>query len=504
VSGENALNISGGENSKIVLGEGGINIERSDDAITSLEHIIDVPLDISYVPQSWILDATNTTLSIKKSISSLNSVLPILIDSKEKGGIGFYEDNLNLTVPLVFTNLTVYMPPRVYHPNGLGSPSREVTFSGSHPNFMNATWGKPFTNYVPLRISSNNTTAKPGRYLQESGRTDCILYLAGPVTFYSVVTSQKNLYSRGHLHFLGGIIDDNSRELCFRMEGGDNWIEDKPINFSSPLTIDYESVLNIAATNNVWSTLHYYAAKIKCQNENVLAVDGEMKAGHGHNVYFRVPGGSLDLNGYNQKVKRFYIGWNPASTSTNSKGVPYYTGYTVVTSAVPASLQITGDASDVISVDFQGVAGLNYNGTGVLTLTNHTQTTLGELKVSQGRVNLSSGSGWIATTNVVVEGGILSVGKEVGARAFGQEQDASRANLWFSGSGVLDIAEGERATVLTLTKINEDGTLKYCTPGVYGGADCAVAGVIKNDNITGAGVLYVRSTLKPSTLLIIK
>ena len=55
-----------------------------------------------------------------------------------------------------------------------------------------------------------------------------------------------------------------------------------------------------------------------------------------------------------------------------------------------------------------------------------------------------------------------------------------------------------------LAKKNEDGTLKYYAPGVYGGADCAVDGVVKSGHISGKGVLYVRSTLKPSTLLIIK
>ena len=136
-------------------------------------------------------------------------------------------------------------------------------------------------------------------------------------------------------------------------------------------------------------------------------------------------------------------------------------GYTTVKSAKPAMLEITSSSSDTLAAVFTGAAGSHFCGSGIFGFTNRTSTTTGELRVSSGTVNLWAGSGWVATTNAVVEGtGALRVRENAGDTAFGATAGKSVCNMTVSGDGTVEIAGGETATVKSLWRKNGERPMK--------------------------------------------
>ena len=207
----------------------------------------------------------------------------------------------------------------------------------------------------------------------------------------------------------------------------------------------------------------------------------------------------LNLNGYDQSIGRFYMGWTPAEYPSN---------YTTVDSSTPAMLEIATDTAynDLVPLKVTGAAGLKFNAAGSLTFTNFTSATTGTLEVDRGTVRFAAGSGWTAVTNVVLAGGTLAVAPGAGATAFGSAQDVSAALLTVvsTNSLTLSIAAGERATVDMLAVVEEGGKVKWKDPGVYGGPDAGLSASRTVDWISGTGTLRVRHGISGGTMLIIR
>ncbi len=207
----------------------------------------------------------------------------------------------------------------------------------------------------------------------------------------------------------------------------------------------------------------------------------------------------LSLNGYDQSIGRFYMGWTPADYPSN---------YTTVDSSTPAMLEIASTAThnDIVQVRFTGVAGLRFDAPGSITFTNQTSSTLGTLEVAHGTVRFAKDSGWTAVTNVVLAGGTLAVGAGAGAKVFGSAQNKSDAILTVvsTNSPTLSIAAGEQATVSMLSIVEADGSIHEKNPGVYGGP---AAGLSANNTlswISGSGTLRVLRSALNGTMLIVR
>ena len=212
---------------------------------------------------------------------------------------------------------------------------------------------------------------------------------------------------------------------------------------------------------------------------------------------------AIDLNGYNQSVSRIYPAWTGYETVG---GHNWAATYGLVTSAKPATLEITGTETTVFPVKFEGAAGLHMNGTGSFTITNKLSNTTGELKVSKGTVRFARDAGWTAVTNIVLAGGTLAVDAGAGAKAFGSAQNKSDALLTVisTNTPTLSIAAGEQATVNMLAIVEEDGRIHEKNPGVYGGP---AAGLSANQTlswISGSGTLFVRRSALNGTMLIVR
>ena len=486
-----AFTLTGADaNAKVVVGEGGFLFTNT--ASASVTNVLDVPVELGTLPQTWRV-AANTQLSLTAPLTGRTSYAPLTIDCG--GRVYFHADNSDLLTPLVLTNVTTATQPYIYNMKGLGAKSRFTTVWGGQPRFItDAPQGGSLTNETPLRLRSGLTNTE-GAYINSSGNAH--LYLAGPVSFIHTGLTQSEIYFHGNVHFTGGITNETGGMLCFRMHSGNEWIEGKGMHLSKEFYVDYGGNLNISAPTNNWTMLASYKANIVCHGANVLAKGKAVRMG-GTGVYLANTS-KLSLNGYDQSIGRFHMGWRPADFPDN---------YTTVDSSTPATLEIATDAAnnDVVQVRFTNAAGLRFDTPGSLTFTNQTSSTKGTLQVNSGTVRFAAGSGWTAVTNVVLAGGTLAVAPGAGATAFGPRQGASDALLTVvtTNSPTLSIAAGERPSVAMLAVVEEGGKVKWKDPGVYGGPDAGLAASRTVDWISGTGTLFVRRSISGGTMLIIR
>ncbi len=483
-------------NAKVVVGEGGFFFTNT--AAASVTHVLDVPVELGTLPQTWCV-ATNTQLSLTAPLIGRQALNPLTIACR--GRVHFRADNSELLTPLVLTNVTTATQPYVYNMKGLGAKSRFTTVWGGQPRFItDAPQGGSLTNETPLRLHSNLTNQE-GAYINSANKAH--LYLTGPVVFNGSGFSQSEIYFKGYVHFAGGITNETNHGLCFRMAGGNNWIEGKPMRLTKQFEQDYPSVLNIAVSNNDWERLHPMKATIRCHCDYALAVGRPIYFGTVNSVFYATPMAAIDLNGYNQSVSRIFPAWTGYETDG---GHNWAATYGLVKSETPASLEITGTETTIFPVKFEGAAGLHMNGTGSFTITNKFSTTTGELKVSKGTVRFAKDAGWTAVTNIVLAGGTLAVDEGAGAKAFGSAQDMSDALLTVvsTNSPTLSIAAGERPSVNMLAVVEDDGKVTWKNPGVYGGSAAGLSADNTLSWISGSGTLRVRHGISGGTMLILR
>ncbi len=477
-------------NAKVVVGEGGFLFTNT--AAASVTHVLDVPVEVGTLPQMWCV-ATNTQLSLTAPLIGRQALNPLTINCR--GRVHFRADNSELLTPLVLTNVTTATQPYIYNMKGLGAPSRFTTVWGGQPRFItDAPQGGSLTNETPLRLRSGLTNTE-GAYINSSGNAH--LYLAGPVSFIHTGLTQSEIYFHGNVHFTGGITNETGGAICFRIHGPNEWIEGLGINLSSNFSIDWGGELHISAPTNNWTALNAYKNSVVCHGTNVLAKGKPVRMG-ATGVYLS-NASKLDLNGFDQSIGRFYMGWTPASYPDN---------YTSIASAAPAMLEIATDTAnnDIVQVRVTGAAGLKFNAAGSITFTNQTSSTLGTLEVARGTVRFAKDSGWTAVTNIVLSGGTLAVGAGAGAKVFGSAQNKSDAIMTVvsTNSPTLSIAAGEQATVSMLSIVEADGSIHEKNPGIYGGPAAGLSANQTLNWISDSGTLRVLRSALNGTMLILR
>ena len=119
-----AFTLTGADaNAKVVVGAGGFLFTNT--AAASVTHVLDVPVEIGTLPQTWRVASTNTQLSLTAPLTGRAALAPLTIDCR--GRVQFRADNSGLLTPLVLTNVTTATQPYVYDMKGLGAPSRFTT-----------------------------------------------------------------------------------------------------------------------------------------------------------------------------------------------------------------------------------------------------------------------------------------------------------------------------------------------------------------------------------------
>lgn len=182
----------------------------------------------------------------------------------------------------------------------------------------------------------------------------------------------------------------------------------------------------------------------------------------------------LDLNGYDQSLPslRGNSYWN-ANQQTLT-----------VTSAVPATLTLTGTGVDVASshgeaVQVLGLASLVKGGTYTQVFGCATSTTRGTLTVNGGTFVFERGAKWTGG-DITVNGGEILVRADSVAGVFGTGRQDS-PGLFVNGDGRLNLPEAG-AEALTVRTVSRDGV--RLESGDYSAANC--------DWIVGGGTVRVR------------
>lgn len=485
-----ALNASS-PTSKILLGGGGLSTSNSAES-GNVTYQLAVPVQFSIAPQNWNV-ATRTILDLRAPISTPGFESQTFTIASP-GQVLFHSDSPDMTSPLVMTGLTEAFRPTVYTRNGLGASTRDARFTGNAPPLF-CTDSASLTNDVPVNVPTHAS-------LRLNSSADHSLHMSGLVT---VNTRTRTLVGSA-VYFHGGLKCATS--TCRLDLYGSTYFEDV-FSGSDSIQIDgnVDGVVYLSAMSQTsYSSLNLVKARLVCLDDYVLCRTCTLEVGSSTSGLYAQNGATIDLNGHNQRIGSLKRGWDYNGTYTAQKN-----GYATITSEKPASLEVASGVSSGITYlysafSFTGAAGFHFCGTGTFGFTNRTSTTRGELRVSSGNVNLWAGSGWVATTNAVIEGtGVLHVRANAGDTAFGASAGKSSCNMTVSGSGVLDIAADETATVRTLAYDAGEGEPAYFKPGVYGGSDAGLDAEHTLSFIAGSGKLrVVRYGAASGTVLIIR
>ena len=485
-----SLNASGAA-AKIFIGGGGISTSNSADT-GNVVYTLGVPVQFEVAPQNWDV-ATRTILDLRAPISTPGFESQTFTIASP-GQVLFHADSPDMTSPLVMTGLTEAFRPTVYTRNGLGASTRTARFTGSAPPLFCTDSGS-LTNDVPVDVPANST-------LRLNSSANHPLHMNGLVT----VDTRTRTLAGNAVYFHGGIKCATS--TCRLDLYGSTYVEDT-FSGSSSILIDgnTDGVVYLSAmSQTAYSSLNLVKARLVCLDDYVLCRTCTLEVGSSTSGLYTQNGATIDLNGHNQRIGSLKRGWDYNGTYTAQKN-----GYATITSEKPASLEVASSVSSGMTYlysafSFTGAAGFHFCGTGTFGFTNRTSTTRGELRVSSGNVSLWAGSGWVATTNAVIEGsGILHVRANAGDRAFGASAGRSSCNMTVSGSGVIDIAANETATVRTLAYDAGEGEPAYFKPGVYGGSDAGLDAEHTLSFIAGSGRLRViRDGAASGTILIFR
>ena len=485
--GNRGVVISGTASDKLKLGHGGIlstnAFEAADGVITNR---IAVALQTtSSEADTWEV-ATGTVLDLDCDISAGGSTTLSLY------GVGRYllrGDNTGITRPVTL-NTGYY---EFFTPTALGSTIRATTFT-ARARF----WFNCLTNDVPIAGS-------PANQIPESADPECFPWRAdgAPLVQNGAISEGVgNALNMAGLTIRGGLTGGNMTISAEPTEGFVEVGSFKSVNGALGFMLR-EGTVNLASTNNDWTMFGLYnnLSLLKCRAANVMAATRVVVFGDTPTR----PYGTFDLNGYNQVVSGVDHGcYNKTRVYDHSE-----TYYGTITSAVPATLTAVGTPAmyfDAIepknfnptnSVKYRGQVSLTVNNDAsvVTTLINMKSDTTGSLKVLQSRLVLAWGAGWMATTNVVISGGVLQVEDESASCAFGGV--GSTACMHITGSGKLQL-DGGQAVVYALSLGDS-----YLAPGIYGGSAAGLDQAHTLSCITGSGTLRVKTNGNPNGLMIL-
>jgi autotransporter-associated beta strand protein len=290
--------------------------------------------------------------------------------------------------------------------NGLGllTLSGSNTFDGiftinegdvyiSHPQALGNTNGITVVNGVTgarLFLSGNLTISEPMILNGEKNNAGTLLISSGSnVVSSALVCSNQVRFSvgTGALVLSGGATADNNG--LFVVNSSTLFtVKDKPLNLGSrTFWADSGGATVLAVASNIWGDALIAGGVFRCEVPNALP---PLSAAH-LGVWYS-PAGTLDLNGNDQTVSRFYLDCPIAATRT-------------VTSATPAWLTVNQNSDSLVDARFTGAVSLLKLGTGALTLTNAVTTTSGSFAVSNGTLAVAfNGTFGPNCTNVVVGG----------------------------------------------------------------------------------------------------
>ena len=458
------------------LNLGGVLVTNPVDA-AEVVHTISAPLVIDAEPQKWSI-ASGQTLHISGAISGqYRGNIPVTVSGP--GTVRLSGDNSALDVPLEFTNGVAV---RVESDAALGSPSNTASFRTILPAFSGVR-----TNWTAIVLYGNTN----GKYL-EANDSSALVQKGSYESKAGAHVRFRNVTLEGGVRLASGCWYQTHDSRHLRIVG-------KPLYVSGTgaLTFDDAGTVHLAASGNFWKTLTITKTHVSCEAVDALCPTGAINFGMSSQSSYGGRFGTIYLNGLDQTATTFSCNWPVAYDSS---------GHAYIESEEPAILTLTGssNASNKKGVVFTGCAGFHFAGSGTFAFTNAVSTTMGPLHVSSGTVEFRAGAGWQSVTNVVVDGtGVLKISVNAGATVFGPAAGKSDCWLEIADSGALEIAAGERPTVLTLGLRGANGHLRYVPGGVYGGPSAGLDAAHTLSFITGTGTILVKRSGHPGTLIVL-
>ena len=472
--GDFALDLGTGE---LYLGPGGITTRLAEGANGVPTNTVTAAMHVSF-PQDgdWTV-AGGTALRLAGSMAG-----GLIGHPQHKivgdGALILEGDNEALLEPL-----KIVCPTRVLSPYGLGSALRTTAISNTL-KFAEAG----LTNYTPITLRVKNISNEADSF------TDSMydpLVMKGAVGW--LTASYVQFYVGMHYAFDGGFGPKGS-PVFVNPANAELYITNAPIKMSASGSSAYvvlrsNITTHLGATGGNWSYLAS-GMLLVCEAEDAL-----YSAGNAYGCVqpssdiYSYDGGTIDLNGFDQRVQRlarYGIGAShPAVTKTSALVTPPGT----IRSAKPALFRIvraTG-VEGPYPVVFADKAGLEQAGGATNQIVRRLSSTVGPLKVSAGELVLKWGAGFTNVEDVVVSGGRLLVAADSVANAFGKGK-VTKANVAISGNGVLELESG----LAYAASLTVDGVARGS--GFYGAAACAdprVPAANRLSCMAGGGVLRV-------------
>lgn len=455
------------------LGPGGVRALLPDDATAdSADPVVctvETPIILDVFPQAgdWIVQQ-GMQLELNGSIRGGTVADPIVVSGRSDavgGTIVLAGDNAALFAQLKLTDLNV----RVLHPNGLGASSRFATVAWPHGGFGPTNCCKfaedGLTNNVPLCFDDKSgSKAIDSSFVEDF---DDVLVFNGQLKVLGHTGGGfPTFYVGREFHFRGGVVSEGDAFVFTGKSRDESHVYfDGAIKDSGAYFI-ISSSLTAHLTGEATAYWKYLAVqgRLICEAENALWASGNGTVYFGS--YYAFGNGIVDLNGYDQTIRRL----ERYGVSSSRPGPTQKTSeYGTVTSATPADF-ILGQSAGVPATPYPlrvaGQASLVQAGGATNTIVNQKSPTAGSLRVTAGKLLLEWGAGFTNVTSVVVSGGCLEIAEDSARTAFGPSAGRSNADLSISGTGVLKLDGGTvRAKSLTVNGVAMED-------GFYGSATC--------------------------------
>lgn len=446
-----------------------------------------------------IVLGAGSTVQVRNATEALVLSAPVkgagVIDILDSAGVTIFGDNSQLAAPGAFH--IVNSPVAVSNEFGLGSVATGPTVVSFGTNgrlvFGNPN-GPAFTNRVALTLS------------YASGSRNAILGSESPdetfVQANDVTVDLPNMISDYRLFF------KNNFEMiagAFKpVSHGSNWMfftytadgcDVSKVGFSGTATIslpgngawysmgDTDFSMAQAGGNGIGAFV-VHRTRLTFGAENALASVGALGDYASEDSF-------TDLNGFDQTVGALSTAYQYRPSTDPSR-------YSVITSAVPATLTVdgvgkTGVWTNEISTLFTGAVALEMAASsGAINLYNKKSDTTGGLIVSAGTVGIRNKAGWLG--DVTVKGsGVLdidaaSLADGVFGTRSGATQTKTKINL--ADTGKLRLAAG----TAFVDTVSTNGVLLL--RGTYSAANC--------DWIEGEGILRARHGIPMGVVILVR
>ena len=339
----------------------------------------------------------------------------------------------------------------VSHPNALGSTNGNTVVRSASGGYLQLSGG--ITVAEPLTL--NGERPNSGVSLSNSG---------GSNTWSGAITRQGQIRigsSGGTTLVITGGITGSGGGLCVINSGGTVVLTGKPISLGGDMFwTDSSGLTVVGVAGNAWGDTLVAGGTLRMEVASGLPAATALQIGVSYQ-----PGGTVDLNGFDQTVGQLL------NETTNA-------GTRVVTSAKPAVLTVNQDANTVYDGRLTGALSLVKAGAGTLTLSNTLSTATGDITVSNGTLVAALASSLGNGTNVTVAGGTLELRP---ASAL-----SNSANLFIASAGAqVTLGAG---LVVTVNKLFLGGEQQ---PKGLWGATGSGAVHIDDAHFAGTGLLQV-------------